>query len=403
MKTRLSFVYFAIFSFVGVHMPFWPVWLQSRGIDAVGIAALTALSFALKIVVTPLVSRHVDATGRKREAVIWLSFGLLVGCSLFHFTRGFMQIFVLTTMAFAFWSPIMALAESITTVAAKAERLDYGHIRLWGSISFMIVASCSGRLLQAFGEPVLLGAIVAAAALLWLAAIALPGSATPSRPQAPRRTAPAAPASNGAFFQCRWFVAFLTAATLIQGSHAAYYAFSSIHWRSLGLSDQTVGLLWGVSLVAEVAFFALGRSVVDRLGAVNVILLGGLAAAVRWAVIGATGNVALLALAQLLHALSFGASHFAAIRIISEKVDDSLSASAQGLYSASVMGLGMGVFVLLSGPLYGSLGDAAFFLMSLVALLGTAAMAAARRLKMAPITAGPPPLPAAAVAPPLGM
>jgi PPP family 3-phenylpropionic acid transporter len=397
MKARLSFIYFAIFSFVGIHMPFWPVWLKSRGIDAVGIAALTALSFALKIVVTPMVSRRVDATGRKREAVVWLAFGLLIGCGAFYFTQGFVQIFVLTTLAFASWSPIMALAESITTVTARAQRLDYGRIRLWGSISFMIVASFSGKLLQAFGEPVLLWAIVAAAALLWVAALALPRSTTPPRPAGPK---PAV--SNAPFFRSKWFVAFLLATMLIQGSHAAYYTFASIHWRSIGLSDQTVGLLWGASLVAEVAFFAFGRSVVDRLGAVNVILLGGVAAAVRWAVIGLTGDPVLLGLAQLLHAFSFGASHFAAIRIISEKVDDSLSASGQGLYSAFIMGLGMGIFVLASGPLYGALGTGAFFVMSLVALLGTAAMAGARRLSMARITAAAVPLPTGHIAPTLG-
>ena len=177
MNTRLGFFYFAVFSFVGIHMPFWPVWLKSRGIDAVGIAALTALSFALKIVVTPWVSRRADMTGRKREFIVWLSLGLLAGCGAFFWTQGFVQIFLLTTLAFSCWSPIMALAESVTTVAAKAHRLDYGRIRLWGSVAFMLVASGSGKLLERFGEGVLLWAICAAAALLWLAALLLPGRA----------------------------------------------------------------------------------------------------------------------------------------------------------------------------------------------------------------------------------
>jgi PPP family 3-phenylpropionic acid transporter len=396
-KARLSFIYFAMFSFIGIHQPFWPVWLKSRGIDMVGIAALSALSFALKIVITPLVSKHVDATGRKREAVVWLAFGLLAGCCLFTLTHGFLQIFVLTTLAFTCWSPIMALAESITTVTAKAERLDYGRIRLWGSIAFMFVVAGSGKLLQVFGEPVLLWAIVGAAALLSLAGIALPRGTA-----APRAAGPKPTVSNAPFFQSKWFVVFLLATMLIQGSHAAYYTFASIQWRGIGLSAQTVGLLWGASLVAEVAFFAFGRPVVDRLGAVNVILLGGVAAAVRWAAIGATGNPVLLALAQLLHGISFGASHFAAVRIISEKVDDSLSASGQGLYSAFIMGVGMGIFVLASGPLYAALGTGAFFVMSLVALLGTGAMAAARGLNMARITAAPAALPTGSVALTLG-
>lgn len=370
MKARLGFFYFAIFTFIGIHMPFWPVWLKSRGIDAVGIAALSALSFGLKIVVTPWVSRRVDASGRKREAMRWLAFALLASCCLFTFTHGFAQIFVITTLAFTVWSPIMSLGESITTVLAKAQRLDYGRIRLWGSVSFMLVAIASGRMLEVFGEQVLLWAIGTAALMLWVACLAMPADA---------RTAAARPAaSNTPFLRSRWFVGFILATMLIQGSHGAYYTFASIHWRDIGLSDQTVGLLWGTSLVSEVLFFTFGRPLVDKLGPMNVLLLGGVAAALRWAAICLTGNPLLLALAQLLHAASFGASHFAAIRLISERVDDSLSASGQGLYSAYVMGLGMGVFVLASGPLYQSLGAGAFLAMSLVALAGVAVLSLTR-------------------------
>ena len=379
MKARLGFFYFAIFAFIGIHMPFWPVWLKSRGIDPVGIAALSALSFALKIIVTPMVSRRVDVSGRKREAAIWLALGLLLGCCLFTFTAGFVQIFLLTLLAFTCWSPIMALGESITTVVAKAERLDYGRIRLWGSISFMLIVAGSGQLLQAFGDAVLLWAIAGAALLLVVATLLLPAGRT--MPAAAQANAPAL-RSNLPFLHSRWFVVVIGATMLIQGSHAAYYTFASIHWREAGLGDQTIGLIWGVSLAAEVAFFAFGRPLVDRLGAVNVLLVGGLAAALRWLVIGATDDPALLALAQLLHAFSFGASHFAAMRLISEKVDDALSASGQGLYSAYVMGLGMGVFVLASGPIYRAIGTESFVAMAAVALLGTAGVCVLRRLEI---------------------
>lgn len=387
MKFRLSLMYFAIFSFVGVHMPFWPVWLKSRGIDAAGIAALTALSFALKIVVTPWVSKRVDISGRKREAVIWLAFGLLAGCLLFNFTHGFIQILLLTTLAFASWSPIMSLVESITMVNAKACKLDYGRIRIWGSISFMVVAIFSGRLLAGFGEPVLLWSVIVAAALLFSAALLLPRT-PPSAARPVGSLLPSTPPAAGSrpFVRSKWFLGFMMSAILIQGSHAAYYTFASIHWRDIGLHDETVGLLWGISLAAEIAFFAFGRPIVDRIGPINVIVLGGLAAALRWVFIGATADPFLLVPAQLLHALSFGASHFAAVRLISDRVDDSLSATGQGLYSAYVMGLGMGVFVLSSGPLYTAFGQHSFYLMSLVAAVGAAVMLATRRLDLVRIS-----------------
>lgn len=267
LKAQLSAVYFAMFLFVGIHMPFWPVWLQSKGITDSQIAVLTALSFALKIVFTPLVSHWVDSRGRKRLTIIALSFGLVVCLSSFCAVDGFTQILLLTIAAFACWSPIMALCESLTTIAAKHHGLDYGKIRLWGSVSFLVAAMASGALLGSFGAPALLWSIVGAAGLLFLAACWLPEAETD---ETHRRKASFRP-----FLHSRWFVLFIAATALIQGSHAVYYTFGTIYWRASGLSDDVIGVLWGASLASEIAFFAFGRPLVRRFGPVNVIILGG--------------------------------------------------------------------------------------------------------------------------------
>lgn len=366
LKSRLSLIYFAMFAFIGIHMPFWPVWLKSKGMSPTAIALLTALSFALKIVFTPLVSKAVDRSGRRRQAIVLLACGLFAGFLVFFVVDGFWAILFLTTLTFACWSPIMSLAESLTTVTAKERGFDYGKIRLWGSVGFMVVAVSSGRLLAHYGEAVLLWSICTAAGLLFVASLLLPKVESGARKSSN--------AGVGVFFRSRWFVIFLLATTLVQGSHAAYYTFASIHWRAQGLSDGSIGLLWGASVAVELLFFAFGKGLLARLGPVRVIALGGVAAALRWVAIGMTANVGLLLAAQCLHALSFGAGHFAAMRIITEKVDAALSSTAQGIYSAFSMGIGMGVFVMLSGPLYGAVQGSVFIAMGIVALLGTICM-----------------------------
>ena len=383
IKLRLGFVYLSMFAFIGIHMPFWPVWLQSKGITPSQIAVLTALAFALKIIFTPIVSKIVDRNGRKREAIILLSSGMLIGCSLFFIVDGFWAIFALTTFTFACWSPIMSLCESVSTLAARSHQLDYGKIRLWGSVGFMIVAVTAGKLLGLFGGPSLLWFITGAAALVFTAACLLPpNQATPAKDKV----------SGSVFFTSRWFVLFLFSTTLIQGSHAVYYTFGTLYWQAQGLSDGSIGLLWGASLAIEIAFFAFGRSLIGKVGAVNTIVLGGVAAAARWAFIGSTGNFGVLMLVQGLHALSFGASHLAAMKIITDRVDPALSATGQGMYSAFIMGIGMGAFVLLSGPLYTALNGQAFLVMALVSLTGAGLALLVRRLDLTYISASGSPL-----------
>lgn len=151
---------------------------------------------------------------------------------------------------------------------------------------------------------------------------------------------------------------------LLEGLQAAGLLFGA----ACLLPEADDGVRRQASLASEVAFFAFGRPLVRRFGPVNVIILGGVAAALRWVGIGSTSDAMVLVAAQCLHALAFGAFHMAAIRIIAEKVDSSLSATGQGLYSAVIMGLGMGIFVMLSGQLYTAFGAGSFYLMSFASM-----------------------------------
>lgn len=374
IKIRFGFIYFSMFSFIGIHMPFWPVWLEYKGISPTGIAVLTAISFALKIIFTPAISKIVDRTGQRRKTLIILAFGLFASIIVFSQTDSFIPILLLTIFSFACWSPIMSLAESLATITSKEQKFDYGKIRLWGSVGFMVVVIFSGKLLEDFDESALLWSICGAAGLLFISSCLLP--------KVPISMVKSQEVNTSIFFKSKWFIYFLIATTLIQGSHAAYYTFGSIHWRAEGLSDQIIGMLWGSSVAVEVMVFAYGRALLSRIGSVNVLIIGGIAAACRWLVIGSTDNLVLLLIAQCLHALSFGACHFAAMRIITDKVDVSLSSTAQGIYSAFSMGLGMGVFVLLSGPLYSVLLGSIFYVMSVISLLGTACLLLLRSVKM---------------------
>ena len=45
LAARLALFYGAYFAAVGIHLPFWPVWLESRGLDAVAIGYVLAAAF----------------------------------------------------------------------------------------------------------------------------------------------------------------------------------------------------------------------------------------------------------------------------------------------------------------------------------------------------------------------
>jgi MFS transporter, PPP family, 3-phenylpropionic acid transporter len=366
---RLGLFYAAYFAFVGIYLPFWPVWLASRGLGPEEIAVVLAVSIAAKALGNPVCAHIADRTGERRRPIIVLAVLALVSFALFPAVRAFWPLVIVSLLFFTFWPPIMALGESLTMLSVRSVGLDYGRTRLWGSISFIVLAILSGHALEGRHPDILFWMLLASLAMFVVAALLVP-DARPSRAIALGRM----PLLD--VLRRPSFLLFLAAATAIQGSHAVYYAFGTIHWRQAGYSDAVIGALWAEGVIAEILLFALGDRIVRRLDPSWLLVVGGLAGAVRWAVLGMTDALALVVAVQALHAFSFGAAHLAAIHFISRAVPPHLSATAQSLYAGVVMGLGLGLLLFVSGGLYEAHGGGAYYAMAACALVG--AVCAAR-------------------------
>jgi len=373
---RLAFFFAAIFAVVGIQLPFWPVWLTAKGLGPTEIGLLMAVSIAAKVIANPLAAHLADRRGERRRPMVVLAVAASASFALFGWAEGFWPILLVNVLFFMVWPPIMPLGESLTMITVHRENLDYGRIRLWGSLSFIALAVISGRILV--GEPpeIIFWMVLGAVAVAVVACALVPDS----RPE--KTTATQVPMLL--ILRNRRFVLFLLTAALIQGSHAVYYAFGTLHWQAAGYSDDLIGALWAEGVIAEIILFAFGNRVVRRLGPERLILLGGAAAAIRWSVTGFTDALPALICAQALHAFTFGATHLGAIHFVARVVAPSMSATAQSLYSAAVMGLGLGLMLLISGELYGRFGGGAYYGMAVAGLMGALLALAMRRSERQP-------------------
>ena len=169
------------------------------------------------------------------------------------------------------------------------------------------------------------------------------------------------------------------ATTAIHGAHAVFYGFSTLHWLAAGLSEWVIGLLWAGGVVAEVILFACNAPLLRRIGPVGLLGAAAAAGVVRWAVLALTTEVWVLALAQCLHALTFGAMHLGAMVFIARTVPASSANTAQALFAATTNGLGLGAGLLLAGLLYAAWGADAYWVCAAVSGLGFVAVLAMRR------------------------
>ncbi|MFY9292039.1 MAG: MFS transporter, partial [Methylorubrum rhodinum] len=171
------------------------------------------------------------------------------------------------------------------------------------------------------------------------------------------------------------------AAALIQASHAAIYAFGSLSWAAHGVSAPWIGALWAIGVAAEIALFAgLSRLPARWRSPFRLLALGGIAALVRAVGLSvAGGDLAWLVPLQMLHALTFGATHLGAMNAVSGLAPDGARGRAQGTVGASTA-LVSALATLACGPVYGALGSGATFLMMApLALSGLCLVGLARR------------------------
>lgn len=383
LSLRLSAYYAAIFLIVGIKSPFWPVWLAGRGLGAREIAGLLAASIWINVATTPALGALADRLGRRRAIMIGLCAVAILGYAGLWNAYSFGVLLVLTLVTATAQTALMPLGDSLTLAAVRERGIDYGRVRVWGSVSFIVAAIASGAVLSrapAGGEGgnAVLALVLIASFLLFAACLAIPAAGGDARPYSRR-------GSLGALARDTRFWKFVAVAAALQASHQVYYGFGTLYWRSAGFSDAVIGVLWAEGVVAEIVLFWQGTRLLARVGPLGLMIAGGAAGVLRWSLMGLAPGLPAAFVLQLLHALTFGATHLGAMSYLSRTVPPGAAASAQALYSGASSGFGSGFVMLGAGALYAEFAGGAYLFMTLLSALGlVGALALARSAAQRP-------------------
>lgn len=383
LSVRYALYFATVFVAIGALLPFWPLWLESRGLTAAEIGLLMALGSWTKLAANPVLAHLSDRAGWGKGSLVLLTAASLVCYLVYIPAQGFAWILALHLVTMACFPLLVPLAEAQTMAAVYRHGLDYGRIRLWGSLTFILGSLATGELLGLGSADWVLWIALTALAVSLLSAAALPGRPPEAPPLPGALPEDVSLARLLRLLLRRDILAFLAAAALIQSSHAAYYAFSSLTWKAAGIGESAIALLWTVGVVAEILFFAFSRRLPASFTPGRLLVVGGLLTAIRWVLTGMASEIALLAPAQLLHAASFAAIHLAAMHHITRSTPPRLAASMQSLYSALSGGLAMGGAMLLAAACYEVAPGLAFYAMAAVAAAAAALGQVARGLRTA--------------------
>ncbi|MBX9589186.1 MAG: MFS transporter [Hyphomonadaceae bacterium] len=373
LGVRVSVLFAAIFVVAGTNLPYLPVWLDWRGLEAREIAIITATPLFVRVVVTPAIAFAADRAGDHRRFLVGLSWCGLAALAALSQSSTFWPILI-STVAFALaWTTIMPLTETVALNGVKAAGLDYGRMRLWGSLSFIAASLGGGSVVGYWGAASAIWLVLAGGVLTTLAAHWVARPIGLGRPKAALGPSRLRLADALGLLSARPFLVFLLATGAIQAAHAMFYTFGTLHWAGQGLSAGWSGMLWAIGVLAEIAIFVVSAALIRHVGAPGLIAVAAMAAVGRWLAMGFDPPLPWLMLLQMLHGLTFGAAHVGAIHFMARAVPDWQTGTSQALYASVTSGIAMGAATLVSGPLYAQYAGRAYWAMAVVAAVGLGA------------------------------
>lgn len=352
----LSAFYAVLLGALGALVPFWGPRLEATGLDGRQLGLVMAMLPIGRLVASPLWGVLAD---RYRMAGLLLRLGCaiaLVGAIVFlfvHSLTGALLAMFLFSIGRTSIGPLLDATVLVSLAERGRDRGDYGRVRLWGSVGFVVAVVLAGWL-NDWGrvEPLLLGVMLLAVCLGMCWMFPLRGEGGP---------APILPALRQMAME-RFLRPFLALSALQALTLSVYDTFFSVHVRALGLPSMVTSGAVALGVVAEIAVMRAGAPLLARFGPARLLTIATAASVPRWIGTALVRDPVVLMALQTLHGVSFGVFWIAGVQVMAVRAPAVLAASAQSLFVAASYGLGALVGALVAGELRQRFGTDAMFL-----------------------------------------
>jgi predicted MFS family arabinose efflux permease len=287
--------------------------------------------------------------------------GVVVASTVVPFLSGFIPVFLAIVLLYIFFSPITPLADSAAMFMLGDEKEMYSRVRLGGTIGFGVAAYISGLFVQNYG---LKFAFWGFAALLFMN-LFISQKLAFGQPEADSLTTGRA----RTLLANPRFILFLVIAFAGGLGMAAYNNYLYPYMKELGASESTMGLVLTFGMISEIPILFFGNRLIKFFKPYRLLLLSMLVTGLRLILFAVSGTPALVLAFNLLNGLTFPAMWVAGVTYADENAPPGMSATAQGLFSAMVMGFGFAVGGFTGGLLLDKVGGRGLYLIFGVAVL----------------------------------
>lgn len=325
---RLATWYFLFIGALGALAPYLAICLQNAGASGMATGIVLAIIPIGLLLGSPLGTLLADRSGKPiwvLRLCIAISATATLGLYLAPDWRFMAPAAALLALARA---PAGAITDNIAVQMTSGG--NYGRVRLWGSVGFVLICWGVGWNLDSWPDAPILCCLGLLILLMFATERLKTGSLKHEQ----------STSSISALLSRPQLTALYSVAILHSATVAVYDRFFALHVTSIGLPSKVAANALALGVTVEVGVMAAAPFLLRKLGAMKLILLAVAVGIPRWWLCGVVEDSTTLILIQALHGLSFGAWWIGGIALVAEQAPPGLRNSAQGMFLAAGHGLG---------------------------------------------------------------
>jgi PPP family 3-phenylpropionic acid transporter len=314
-------------------LPYWILYYQSLGFSGTQIGLLSALPSLITLVGAPFWTAIADTTHHHRfimGGTLLISVGLVV---VFPFLKTFIPVLAVLLLSVFMISPANSFADAATMTMLGDQKNMYGRVRVGGTIGWGIFASIAGVVIEKHG---LYLAFWSYAALMFISILVSQKFVF----QDSKQDDVSIKYGLRTLFSDRRLVLFLTTAFVCGMALMPINVFLSAYMAEYGIGESVLGYALGIATLSELPMLFYADRLLAKLKPHGMLILSMLATLTRlflYAIfVTPTGILAF----QLINGLTFASLWVAGVSYVNEIAPPGLSATAQGIFGATVFGFG---------------------------------------------------------------
>lgn len=355
-----SLNYLFTFLAAGAYGPFVNVYFTELGLTGEQVGWLSILQPVMMMLLSTAIASLADRTHRRVQFAQVALLGTAATIFLLRIPTTFTGIAYLMFFYAIFSGPIFSLNDSLISRMAQRHNLNFGGMRLWGSLGFAVSAVAFGALWQSVGfKPMFLITPLFYLPLIWITGKLEEGPVIAQEKRTP----------ISLLFRNSGTMLLLLATFLSGISNSLFMIFGGIYARSLGGGNLLIGIMIAFACIAELPAMFFSNRISNRLRKTNTVLLSYALMAAAYLGYVLMTNADFLPVFSFIKGLGYGLWFTVSIRLLIERTPEEWAATAQSLLTICWFGLSPLVAGPLGGWIHDTISPAAVFGLGIVALI----------------------------------